>query len=180
MNITRRDTKLPNTYQRKVLVRITTPPNHTCALAIFVSSLSQEQPVHILKLPGGPATHIPKQQLIGKILHSLGFGFESDPQPQKHKTPSRHPESAGIETRNATFRIFQFEKLFGIKEYPHKGRTGALVYDAIFPRNIAERIAQLENSDTPPKDWEATEDILKAEGFDLSTIPFFSPYPQKA
>lgn len=43
-----------------------------------------------------------------------------------------------------------------------------LIYDPTFSHPVALRIAQLENSAHPPKDWEETEEILRSEGFELT------------
>ena len=50
-------------------------------------------------------------------------------------------------------------KLYGVIE------NGGVVYDAIFSKPVAERIAALENSKNPPIDWEHTKTILEKEGF---------------
>ena len=81
------------------------------------------------------------------------------------------PKKQNQTYKKPKYQVFQAGKVFGIEEVPtDNGRPGATLYDAIFPRRIADRVAELENSDTPPKDWEAAEEILLAEGFDLSQI----------
>ncbi len=47
--------------------------------------------------------------------------------------------------------------------------AGAVIYDPEFTREIARRIAELENGKTPPKDWEETQQILEAEGLCVSS-----------
>jgi hypothetical protein len=44
---------------------------------------------------------------------------------------------------------------------------GGVIYDAMFDRETAARIAQLESQDRPPADWEETREILEREGFPL-------------
>ena len=39
-----------------------------------------------------------------------------------------------------------------------------VVYEAQFTKAAAQRIAELENSTSPPKDWRETEKILVSEG----------------
>ncbi|MBE7466786.1 MAG: hypothetical protein HS116_25225 [Planctomycetes bacterium] len=56
----------------------------------------------------------------------------------------------------------QYAGCFGVME------DGAILYDASFYKNTAERIAELENADTKPLDWEETEAILEAEGFNTA------------
>lgn len=51
--------------------------------------------------------------------------------------------------------------LFGVED-------NGVIYEADFPRATAERIAELESSTRPPKDWEATRAILEREGLPLS------------
>lgn len=41
---------------------------------------------------------------------------------------------------------------------------GGVLYEAGFCKRTAQRIADLENSEKPPKDWEHTGDILEKEG----------------
>ncbi len=42
--------------------------------------------------------------------------------------------------------------------------NGATLYDPSFSRPTAEAIADMENSENPPKDWEETADKLTAMG----------------
>ena len=44
------------------------------------------------------------------------------------------------------------------------------IYDALFSEQAAKRIAQLLRCKKPPKDWEATKEILLSEGFINATI----------
>ena len=46
-------------------------------------------------------------------------------------------------------------------------RWGVL-YDAVFEKKTAQRIAELGNSANPPVDWESTMDVLLCEGYDIS------------
>lgn len=50
---------------------------------------------------------------------------------------------------------------FGVCE---NNPTGAVLYEAMFSEVIATRLCQLENSATPPEDWEAARAILEQEG----------------
>lgn len=50
-------------------------------------------------------------------------------------------------------------KMYGVTE------DGGMIYDAMFPRLVAKRITELENSKNPPVDWEHTKEILEREGF---------------
>jgi hypothetical protein len=58
---------------------------------------------------------------------------------------------------------------------PFRGSNGrwgvdgcGLLYHSGFSKRTAQRIADLENSDEPPKDWEHTKTILDKEGFDTT------------
>ena len=51
--------------------------------------------------------------------------------------------------------------LYGVED------NGGIVYDAMFSKDVATRIAELESSKNPPIDWEHTKEILQKEGFDL-------------
>jgi len=53
------------------------------------------------------------------------------------------------------------------------GGNAWLLYDAIFTRRAAMRVAQLERRNKPPVDWHATKALLEAEGFSDSDI--FAP-----
>lgn len=44
------------------------------------------------------------------------------------------------------------------------GTKHAVLYDPMFSEPVAKRLAELENSNKPPKDWEAAERILIREG----------------
>jgi hypothetical protein len=54
--------------------------------------------------------------------------------------------------------------------YGVTGSRGGTLYEANFKKDTADRIAQLENSANPPKDWEATSVILEAEGYDVAVV----------
>lgn len=54
--------------------------------------------------------------------------------------------------------------------YGVTGTLGGMVYEATFLKETAERIVQLENSSNPPKDWEATSEILTKEGYDVRCL----------
>jgi len=51
-----------------------------------------------------------------------------------------------------------------------KGMHDCVVYKATFVRDTAERIAELLNSDAPPRDWNVMQEILIAEGFSVSDV----------
>ena len=55
---------------------------------------------------------------------------------------------------------------YGVEE---KGKNGfsALQYEADFKEATAQRIADLENSGFPPRDWEATKERQLKEGFKI-------------
>jgi len=59
-------------------------------------------------------------------------------------------------------KIFKGENgLYGVED-------GGVIYEADFPEITAIRLAELESQKRPPKDWEATREILEREGLPLS------------
>ena len=48
-----------------------------------------------------------------------------------------------------------------------EGINGGMLYEPQFTKKVAERIVELENSAKPPKDWEATSNMLEREGFKI-------------
>lgn len=54
--------------------------------------------------------------------------------------------------------------------YGVRGVKGGIIYEANFVKDTAERIAQLLNSEYPPEDWNATSNILLAEGYDIRCV----------
>lgn len=71
---------------------------------------------------------------------------------------------------NKSYSIFKSttpgHDAYGVR-YP----GGGALYEADFRKEVAERIVELENSPQPPKDWEATQEILQREGYDVSVVP---------
>lgn len=49
-------------------------------------------------------------------------------------------------------------------------RDGAVIYEASFVEATARRIAELEGRPRPPRDWYATERLLKRDGFDTRVV----------
>jgi hypothetical protein len=70
---------------------------------------------------------------------------------------------------NETYSIFK-GKHDDEPGYGVRGSATGVLYEANMRKDTAERIAQLENSANPPKDWEATTVILEAEGFEVSAV----------
>lgn len=61
-----------------------------------------------------------------------------------------------------------------IRNKPYRGtnrkwgvKSDGVLYEPIFTKAVASRIAELENRPVPPKDWEHTEEILLKEGYRL-------------
>jgi hypothetical protein len=54
--------------------------------------------------------------------------------------------------------------------YGVRGTLSGVLYEADFFRDTAERIAELENSASPPADYEATAPILTAEGYSVALV----------
>ena len=68
----------------------------------------------------------------------------------------------------AKYLIFKSEETnlnadsFGL--YGIASSSNSLLYDAMFTKKVASRIAELLNSSTSPEDWNATRTILEREG----------------
>jgi hypothetical protein len=62
--------------------------------------------------------------------------------------------------------IFKEKGKWGVgHRYVSKGKKcWSLLYEPDFVKATAQRIAELENSENPPEDWEATREILEREG----------------
>lgn len=58
----------------------------------------------------------------------------------------------------------------GHQAYGVEDSNGCLLYEADFQKRTAEAIVELENSATPPVDWDATSAILEARGYDVSVV----------
>lgn len=59
-----------------------------------------------------------------------------------------------------TFSAFQGDEgLWGVHD-----QHGAVLYDPTFARATAEAVADMENSEKPPVDWEETAERLKQAG----------------
>ncbi len=56
--------------------------------------------------------------------------------------------------------IFKYGRRYGIVD-----DQGRVAYEPGFTKKAAERIVQILTSPNPPKDWEATREILEREGF---------------
>lgn len=56
--------------------------------------------------------------------------------------------------------------------YGVRGVKAGLIYEANFYKDTAERIVELLRSEYPPADWNATSQILTAEGYDVRCLTF--------
>lgn len=65
-----------------------------------------------------------------------------------------------MRTKTETCRSFKGDN----GEYGVLDRHGCVIYEAMFGKAVADRLAELESSPKPPKDWLAAERILTGEG----------------
>lgn len=73
-------------------------------------------------------------------------------------------ESSNTLQSRSPATIFEVQGKFGVMQ------DGAVLYEADFPCAVTQAIIELENSGSPPADWEATRELLLKRGFKVEDV----------